>query len=775
VKRAASRRAALFVTLFLGLTLAASAVDFQYDGPDCRIVYRFLPRTGTLSDLLVIYNDSFTFYPAYHGGITSLELGGSRFKPWEGTLTSEVIGESSDGSVYQVDFRWSSGGETFRFKVGISLRGKTLVMDYAAQDSKGAAVEFGAERSENTPAPKVVVLPYGHNVLWTAGVFISAVLDPTVSAASSIRPLNALFSGTSAYYSDLATYAPLTSGRRNGLKESLSITISPKIEETFVLFSNPVSAYRESLSNTVVRDVWLPDFTETRTKLDSLASLGMSDLLVIQHVWQKYGYDNGLPTTYPAGEAFGGPAGLAGISETCRDNGYLLALHTNYVDFYPNSDVWNSADVALSSAGTWVKSWFNPSTGIQSFLLKPTRALDYARLYEPSIHDAYGTTAAYLDVHSAILPSFKVDFDARLAGAGEQKTTFESYRDLFDYVRSAHGGPLTGEGFGYAASTWAGYIDALEADPRSYFDVEAEREGSEVPTLVDYRLRMLHGLFVPHGAGYLERFYHRPFPLTPEKIERYRATELAFGNAGFLTDGLAQDAPPVEQLREYCFLKHLQAYYLTAQPVEISYFLDGETVDLSAALNKILPSVDNAGLNSALREDLSRVRIVYDSGFLMFVNRSASASWAFSQGGSSLILPPGGFLGILPGRFIAYTAVVQGSKGYFVWPAESCCRGHLDDYLFPPIGLEALRAGDDLLPQARGILLTWQANPSNQGVVRYRVYAGRGTRRSFLGEVDAGTFAYFHRGTVPEELRAFSVTAVNAEGREGEAASVGLR
>jgi len=773
VNRGGISRAVFFLALFGAVALNVLAADFVYEGTDCKIVYRFTPQTGTLNDLKVIYNDSFSFSPAYHGGITSFELGGERLKPWHEKHTTEILGESTGGPFYLAEFRWSYRGESFDFLVRIRRTGKTLIIDYEAPESGRAVVEFGADRSENTPDPKVLVLPYGHNVLWTNNVFISAVLNPRLSRASSLRPLNSIYSNTSAYYSDLASYVPLTSGRRNSMNESLHLTVSPQIEETFVIFSNPISTYREYLSNKIVLDMWKSSFSAAQADLAALAALGAKDLLVILHFWQKYGYDNGLPTTYPAGESYGGPDGLLRISDICRKNGYGLALHTNYVDFYPNSDVWNSGDLALSSSGAWAASWFNPSTGIQSYLMKPAKSLDYARLYEPLIHEDYQTTAGYLDVHSAVLPSFKVDFDAGTDEAGQQRTTFLSYRDLFDYARTVHEGPLAGEGFGYSTSTWAGYIDALEADPRSLFDIEQGREGSEVPTLVDFKLRALHGLFVPHGAGYLERFYHRPSPLTSEKLERYRATELAFGNAGFLADALAGDAPAVETLREYCFLKHLQSYYLNAQPIEISYRVDGELVSSSSALNRILPTVKNDDVNAALLEGLARVRIRYDNGFVLYVNRSSFESWDLAMDNNSVALPPGGFLGIQKNEFVAYTAIVQGIKRYFIWPAEKPCRGHLDDYIFAPVDLRGLEIQTESLPQPeRFNLLTWRANPLNTRIVQHRIYLGQGTIRSFVAEVDGQTFQYVHRIIGSNDALAYSVVAVNDEGREGEAASV---
>lgn len=753
--------------------LNALAIDFIYDGQDCKIVYRFTPQTGTLNDLKVFYNESFSFFPAYHGGITSFELGGARLKPWAGQHTSQLLAESSAGPFYQAEFRWSFRGESFDFMIEIRLTGKTLIIEYKTQEASNHVVEFGADRSEDTPNPKVLVLPYGHNVLWTNNVFVSAVLNPRLSRASSLRPLNSVFSNSSVYYSDLAAYALLTNGRRNNLNEALSLTVSPQIEETFVSFSNPVSPFKDLLSKKIILDVWRPSFSAAQADLAALAALGMSDLLVILHFWQKYGYDDGFPTTYPAGDVYGGPEGLLDISRICRKNGYDLALHTNYVDFYPDSDVWTPGDLALSSSGTWVNSWYNPSTGIQSYLMKPTRSIDYARLYEPSIHENYQTTAGYLDVHSAVLPSFKVDFDARVEGAGQQKTTFQSYRDLFSYMRTVHQGPLAGEGFGLSASTWAGYIDALEADPRSLFDIEQDRVGSEVPILVDFKLRALHGLFVPHGAGYLERFFLSPSPLTAEKLERYRATELAFGNAGFLAKPWASDVPVLETLREYCFLKHLQSYYLNAQPIEISYRVDGELISSSSALNRILPTVKNDEVNAALLEGLARVRIRYDNGFVLYVNRSSFESWDLAADNNAVVLPPGGFLGIQKNEFVAYTAIVQGIKRYFIWPAEKPCRGHLDDYIFAPVDLRGLEIQTESLPQPERVnLLTWRANPLNTRIVQHRIYLGQGTIRSFVAEVDGQTFQYVHRRIGPNDAPAYSVVAVNDEGREGEAASV---
>ncbi|MCJ7611381.1 MAG: hypothetical protein MUP19_03885, partial [Candidatus Aminicenantes bacterium] len=175
----------------------------------------------------------------------------------------------------------------------------------------------------------------------------------------------------------------------------------------------------------------------------------------------------------------------------------------------------------------------------------------------------------------------------------------------------------------------------------------------------------------------------------------------------------------------------------------------------------------------ALLEGLARVRIRYDNGFVLWVNRSSSASWDPAEGTGATSLPPGGFLGMLPDKFIAYTAVVQGIKRYFIWPAEKPCLGHLDEYIYAPLELKGSAVKEDSLPQPeRFNLLTWRANPLNTRIVQHRIYLGQGTIRSFVAGVDGQTFQYVHRIIGSNDALAYSVVAVNDEGREGEAASV---
>lgn len=759
------RRKTIFIAILVCLFWRfVCAKDFSYNGPDCTILYRFTPNTGTLHDLTVTYNGSFKFYPANFGGITTFNLAGKELHPWEAKHATKLLAENDNGETYEVTFRWSYKDKSFDFTIKMQLAGKSLLAEFSTAAQNENVVEFGFDRSEDTPDPKTIYLPYGHHVLFTKGIFISGIIDPMFSNASAVIPLNEYYSNTSAYYGHEAHYHTLTDGSRNNLEEKIHITVSPDISDTFFHAANPVSPYRDFLVDKIIIDLWSGQFENYRYGIKSLADLGMTDLFILLHAWQKYGYDNGLPTTYPAGDSFGGEDALFKVIELCEANNYLFALHTNYVDFYENSDVWHSEDAALNGDGSRVKAWYNYSTGLQSYLLKPVRVSYYAGLYEPLIHNSYRTNAAFLDVHSSVLPSYKVDFDAAAAGAGKQAATFRYYRDLLAYVRDSHAGPVAGEGFGSSANIWAGYVDAIEADPRSTHNVG----GSDVPLIVDYKLKKLHHLFVPHGVGYLERFFLDKWEnYTVKELERYRVSQAAYGNAGFIHNPFEKGIPAEEVLKDYCFLKHLQRYYLTETPEQIRYCLDDELLTLSQALRKILPSLPKQDVNSGINEKLSLLKITYSGGFTLYVNRSKSKSWDVVKDSLHYRLPPNGFLAYKGDEFLAYTALVKGERRYYMFPKEETCCKVIAPVFSDFTGRKVLNRS--LLQVEYMNLLAWKIYLDNTANISgYRIYLVEDGDWDLLTELNPGSYDFRHRNVEKEKKYTYALTLVDSENGESE-------
>jgi hypothetical protein len=742
----------------------------EFIGTD--IQFRYKPVTGTFHDLCITHNGQ-TFWPSYFGGILSFVLGEDLFRVWEGQHRSEVLSIEELPNGYRAKFRWSYNRDSFDFTIEVLFNGRTLAISYLTAPGCENVIKFGLDRTESTLDPKIIEVPYGENVLYTNGLFVSALLDLEKSNASRIYSEHQQYSDTSVYFSQLAVYLKKTNGRRNSLKETIYLTISPEINDTFLPLDNPISPYKQEFSNKIILDLWRDSFLDYKRDIEPLMALGWSDLFVIIHRWQKYGYDNGLPTAFPAGEFFGGPSDLNQVLDLCKRYGLWLAFHTNYVDFYPNSDDWDEQDIALNEEGLFMESWYNGLLKIQSYLLKPSRALKYARVYEKAIHEAYGTNAGFLDVHSAVLPSYKVDYDASVPNAGKQSATLSHYRNLLTRARAFHNGPVIGEGYGFSMRLWAGYADALEADPRQIFFLRRDERATKVPSLVDYKLKILHPHFTGFGMGWLLRFFRDDGVYTEEEMGRYRATELAFGNAGFIDNPVKQNVPMIEVLREYCFMKNIQKYYLNTMPDKIYYSVDNQLLEISAALHKVLPGIEGVNTNAGLSEEMGLLKIIYLNGFVLYVNRTEGRTWDVFEKGRVYTLSPGGFLAFMGDEFLAYTALENGVKSHYVWPAEISCQGHLNDFIYAPDNIAGRKVINRGLARLEYInALSWQPNPENRDIVKYKIFAKYGLQRSLLAELDGTVTQYLHRFVSKETTYEYVILAVNSEGREGTAASI---
>ena len=139
----------LFFIFFLISTVSPIlGVDFAYHGSDGSLVYRFTPNTGTLYDLVAIYNGSYSFYPAHYGGIVEFCLAGRRMAPWEGLHATQLISEFQSNGIYSATFRWTYNNDSLEFTIKISLKGKTLTLEWSS--ASGKITIFSLTRSEET-------------------------------------------------------------------------------------------------------------------------------------------------------------------------------------------------------------------------------------------------------------------------------------------------------------------------------------------------------------------------------------------------------------------------------------------------------------------------------------------------------------------------------------------------------------------------------------------------------------------------------------------------
>lgn len=108
---------------------SGTGVVFSYTGATYTMRYEFLPQTGTLHDLRVVYNDTLTVLPSNFGGIVVFELAGEILRPWEERHTSQLLEETNVGGIYTAHFRWSYNNDFLDFLLRLRLNNQTLVID----------------------------------------------------------------------------------------------------------------------------------------------------------------------------------------------------------------------------------------------------------------------------------------------------------------------------------------------------------------------------------------------------------------------------------------------------------------------------------------------------------------------------------------------------------------------------------------------------------------------------------------------------------------------
>jgi hypothetical protein len=456
--------------------------------------------------------------------------------------------------------------------------------------------------------PGIIALDFGG---WPASLNASEIAVPyysniTVGPQATVAwfPAEKLFAnawfdwkstGASQLYGTQAQYFPLTNGKLLPVVEQLNVAVSPSIDEVFPSPGNPPSPELATMNGRMIVDIWGGGFDSIAQGLSTLGAYGVSGCLVIIHNWQHHGYDNALPDHYPANPELGGDAGLEAATAAARNIGCLVAVHENYIDYYPNYVHFTPAAIALNSDGSRQLAWLNTDTGIQSFATKPTWVLKNAWTESPVIHRRYGTTASFLDVNSGVPPGSLADMDATQQGAGKLTERENSSDGLWAYLRQTHQGPVVGEG----GAHWvhSGLLDGVEAEVNANL-------GEAVPLFVDFDLLSIHPLQVNHGMGYVSRWTPETTGFT-STLERdaYRMQEIAFGHSPFLDDTDWSDGS--RAMVESALVSPVAGRYGLVKANAIAYKFEGNLVDSSEAAS--------AG---AFR----RVKVQYENGLTVTAN-----------------------------------------------------------------------------------------------------------------------------------------------------------
>ncbi len=143
----------------------------------------------------------------------------------------------------------------------------------------------------------------------------------------------------------------------------------------------------KKLAGRFVFDLWGGRYGEATENLQRAFRYGLTDSAVVWHNWQRWGYDYRLPEIYPPHARGGTEAELRSLIAACREQGVLIALHDNYIDFYPDAEGFSYADVvAFDDRGQPVKAWLNESRQARSYRYRADRVAPFLQSNVQQIH-----------------------------------------------------------------------------------------------------------------------------------------------------------------------------------------------------------------------------------------------------------------------------------------------------------------------------------------------------------------------------------------------------
>ncbi|MBN1342372.1 MAG: hypothetical protein JXQ73_06815 [Phycisphaerae bacterium] len=612
--------------------------DLIADGANGRIRYRYEPKTGLLDDLVV---DAFglSFRPCRLGGI-EFDLAGKHVKPGSKDAATKLLRHDADDQRVLSEWEISRDGQSARYTYELRIKGKSLIVDVAARGGKATRLDIGL--AEGLPSPKAIYMPFlTYGLDWPrivcspgkdSPLFLLSLIDYYNSDASILFGAPRVVEQGCLAYAGGSAYMPKTDGKRNDLRERIFINVSSDVHEVLPGIPNPKCDTGDIARQYTWRNIGHPQ----QEMLAQYKAYGIDKFIACHH---EVGWRD-------AGESFTmrlraapriGDEGLAEYGKWVRQQGYRFGTYTNYVDFAPVNSNWNEDDVCLNPDGSWQTAWF------RCYALKPLRAAEKEAWYAPRIHEKFGTTAQYCDVHTAYTPWGRTDYDARTPGAGMFRTQFNAFARLLWNESKAHHGPVFSEG----CHQWfyAGIVDG------NYGQIVPYNQGSLIEPIVDFWLLKAHPLCTDFGMGAPDMYYPVKGAWRDDRsrlspyFDQFHVSTIAFGHIGYLANEWGLDGT----LKSYHLLQALQQRYSMVPVAAIRYFDGKRLLDTSAAL-----------ISEVYKR--RQIHIRYENGLDVWCNLNPEQSWDLLVDDKSYRLPPRSFLAQKPGDILAYSAQVGGVR-----------------------------------------------------------------------------------------------------------------
>lgn len=254
-----------------------------------------------------------------------------------------------------------------------------------------------------------------------------------------------------------------------------------------------------------VFDLWGGRYAENAEKLARCFDYGLTNSLVMMHVWQRWGYDYRLPDIFPPNPSLGTLEDLKRLGELCRSRGVLWGLHDNYIDFYPDATGFSYDHITFTADGQPRRAWLNESREAQSYQFRPDRIMPFLRRNLNLIVPALRPTASFVDVFTS---ASSFDFYDRHGKFHSKRETQRCWGEAFALLEKRCG-PAVSEAGGDHLIGWLAGADCqflqLTPRPARYCNAVVCRDWSRVPWFDAVH----HTRFSLHGVGYSNRYQGR--------------------------------------------------------------------------------------------------------------------------------------------------------------------------------------------------------------------------------------------------------------------------
>jgi hypothetical protein len=549
-----------------------------------------------------------------------------------------------EGDVVRAEWVGRVAGNQVSVESAIRLLQKSLVVDFTCRGGQAQELSYG--KISDVEQPTLISMPFlnygGHHlkVLMSGGAspFFSSVWMDWYRSNSSEPYATDEIQGNSVALNGGVRYLPKTDGSRNDLFERFFVTFSPRFEETLPTIPNPPAKDGKVAGSRLWQETWGPkDYEAEKQRSRKLREYGIEMLTQCNHeiAWRDGGESFTFRTISAPGK--GGDEALKDFVAAQKKLGWRSGLYTNYTDYAPVNANWDIDMVMRKSSGELVTAW------PRCYSPKALFAVEMDRRLAALIQQKFGSDAAYTDVHTAVSPWSRTDYDARVPGAGTFAATFYAYGELLLHDQEVYDHHCWSEGnhqWLYAGLTTGNYgLTYGEMDYREY------------PYLPHFDLLKIHPLSVDIGIPWTAQFFRNDKGWdSPERIagsiDQFLAATIAYGHMAWLveeTHGIRQAA------RSYYMMQQLQSRYAMEKAQVIEYGGSDGLITSSEALR------------TGQWKD-SRLHIRYQNGLEIWVNGNKEDSWAVREGDREHLLPPFGWLAVQGSDFFESSSSINGHR-----------------------------------------------------------------------------------------------------------------